>query len=158
MAFSIEQQQETEWCWDAVALSVEHYFDPNSQLTQEQLAVKELGSAADQPWYLQDALQGIGKLSTNPQGFLSFAQIQQQLAANLPVCVHIAWNEGGSHYVVISGYGVSSAGNPQVYVSDPLLPNSNVVVWDYDAFVFAYTPNYTVHAEGTWVDTCLVKP
>ena len=158
MAFSIEQQQETEWCWNAVATSVEHYFDPTSQLTQEELAVKELGSAADLPLYLQDALEGIGKLSANPQGFLSFAQIQQQLAANLPVCVHIAWAEGGSHYVVISGYAVSSAGKPQVYVSDPLLPDSSVVVWDYDAFLFAYTPNNAVHAEGAWVDTCLVKP
>lgn len=161
MAFPIEQQEEPDWCWDAVSVSVEHYFDANSQLTQQEFAVQALGvplAQADQPYYLQDALADIGKLKENLQGYLSFENIQLQLAAGLPVCVEIAWNEGGSHYVVISGYGVSPGGNPQVHVSDPILPDSNVVVWDYDAFLFAYSPSYAPFAEGAWVETCLVQP
>ncbi|HEV1285247.1 MAG TPA: hypothetical protein VNU44_08050, partial [Bryobacteraceae bacterium] len=90
-------------------------------------------------------------------GFLSFSEIQAQLDANLPVCVKIAWNEGGFHYLVITGYAVSPGGDPLVYISDPILMDSNVAVWDYNAFVFAYSPSYA-NAEGTWVDSFLVKP
>ena len=158
--FPMEHQEEPDWCWNAVAVSVEHYFDANSQLTQQEFAVQALQvplPQSNQPWFLSKALSKIDKLNSNPEGFLSFEDIQQQLDANLPVCVHIAWNEGGSHFVAITGYGVSPGGSAQIHVSDPLLQDSNVVVWDYDAFVFAYSPSYT-NAEGIWVDTCLVKP
>jgi hypothetical protein len=156
MAYPMEQQQETDWCWDAVAVSVQRYFDPSSNLTQETFAEEVFDvttpAQANQPFYLQNALAGLGKLSENPQGVLSFEDIQQQLDANLPVCVHIAWNEGGSHYVVITGYQVSPGGDAQVYVSDPIFQNSNRTIWDYQAFVSPYSPSYT-NADGTWVDT-----
>jgi len=159
--FPMQKQQEPDWCWDAVAVSVARYFDPKTKWTQATLAEHVLDvtsvAQADQPFYLQNALESMGKLSENPQGFLSFAQIQQELVANRPVCVHIAWNEGGSHYVVVSGYGKSPGGSPQVYVSDPILQDGNVIIWDYDAFVTAYNPSYT-SAEGTWADSCLVHP
>jgi hypothetical protein len=156
----MEHQQEPDWCWNAVAVSIDHYFDATSQLTQENFAVKVLKvplAQTNRPFYLTKALDFIHKLRANPQGFLLFSDIQAQLDANLPVCVHIAWNEGGRHFVVITGYGISPGGNPQVYVSDPLLQDGNVVVWDYDTFVLAYSPDYT-SAEGTWVDSCLVQP
>jgi hypothetical protein len=158
--FPMEHQAETDWCWNAVAVSVEHYFDPHSTMTQQQFAVRALNkplAQANQPWYLSKALADLNKLNGNPQGYMKFADIQKQLDLNLPVCVHIDWNEGGSHFVVISGYALSPGGNAQVYVSDPILQDSNVVLWDYQAFVAAYSPRYT-HAEGTWVESCLVKP
>ena len=40
--FPMEHQEETDWCWNAVAVSVEHYFHPHSQLTQRSFAVKAL--------------------------------------------------------------------------------------------------------------------
>jgi hypothetical protein len=158
--FPMEHQEETDWCWNAVAVSVEHYFDPRSPLTQSSFAVQALNvplAQANQPWYLFKALEKIEKLRENSSGFMRFADIQQQLNENLPVCVHIDWNEGGSHFVVITGYKVSPGGDPQVYVSDPILRDSNVMLWDYDAFVMAYSPGYT-QAEGVWSETCIVKP
>jgi hypothetical protein len=160
MPFPMQQQQEPDWCWNAVAVSIEHYFDPRSQLNQPQFAEQALGvplPQADQPFYLSTALEDLKKLAGNPQGFLRFADIQKQLDANLPVCVRIAWNEGGAHFVVITGYQFSPSGAAQVLVSDPILQDANVMVWDYDAFVMAYGPNYT-NAEGRWTDTYLVHP
>jgi hypothetical protein len=157
----MEQQQEPDWCWNAVSVSLNNYFSPTTPLTQPEFAVEALKvplADADQPFYLSTALTDLKLLNGDPlAGFLSFSDIQAQLDANLPVCVKIAWNEGGYHYLVITGYQVSPAGDPQVYVSDPILLDGNVTVWDYDAFVFAYSPSYTV-AEGTWVDTMLVQP
>jgi hypothetical protein len=160
MPFPIEQQHETDWCWDAVSVSLEHYFDPTSTLTQEQFAVKTLGvplKEADQPFFLSTALTDLKLLNGDPlDGFLSFSDIQAQIDANLPVCVKIGWNEGGFHYLIISGYGVSPAGDPQVHVSDPIFTDFNVTTWDYAAFVFMYSPSYT-NAEGAWVNTMLVQ-
>lgn len=156
--FPMEHQKETDWCWDAVAVSIEHFFDPHSDLTQEAFAEKVLGQPSNEPWYLSEALNDLGKLNGSLQGPLSFAQIQEQLDQNLPVCARIAWDEGGAHFVVISGYDVSG-GTPKVHISDPLLTNSNVVTWDYESFVLAYDPKYGyVQAEGQWDQTCLVKP
>jgi|HubBroStandDraft_3_1064219.scaffolds.fasta_scaffold78826_3 hypothetical protein len=161
MPFPMEQQQEPDWCWNAVAISVERYFDPKYKKTQQQFAVQVLGpppADADQPYNLSMALSKIGLANKNLQGHLTFPDIKSQLDANLPVCVHIAWYEGGSHYVVISGYQFSSVNAPQLLVSDPILQDDNVIVWDYDAFVLAYSPSYAEGAEGEWVDTCLVNP
>lgn len=161
MAYPLEQQQEPDWCWAAVAVSAQTYFDPNLRLTQPAFAEEVFDvttpAQANQPFYLQNALARLGILNENPQRALTFEEIRQQLDANLPVCVHIAWNEGGSHYVVISGYGVSPGGVNQVYVSDPIFDDSNPVIWDYQEFLSTYDPSYT-NAEGAWVDTCLVKP
>ncbi len=158
MPFVLEQQHKSNWCWNAVSVSVQRYFDPSSTLTQEKFAVEELGNVPDldQGFYLEDALTALGKLDRRLPGALTFADIQRELMKGLPVCVHVAWYEGHSHYVVISGYRFSPAGDPQVMVSDPILPNSNIVVWDYNAFVFAYGPTYT-NGEGYWEDTCLVE-
>ena len=161
MPFPIEQQQETYWCWNAVSVSLNNYFTPTPPLTQDAFAVTALKVAladADQPYYLSLALTDLKLLNGAPlAGFMTFSEIQAQLEANLPVCVKIAWNEGGFHYLVITGYQMSPAGDPQVFISDPILLDGNVTIWDYDAFVFAYSPSYTV-AEGTWVDTMLVQP
>jgi hypothetical protein len=162
MAFPMETQQESYWCWNAVAVSIQHYFDASSTLTQDEFAVEALGAPladCDQPFYLQDALSDLELLGAFlPGAYLTFEQIQQQIAAGLPVGVHIQWNEGGTHYVVITGYGKSPGGNPQVSVSDPLLGDANSVTWDYDAFILAYDPVYAGSAEGAWVDTYLVQP
>ena len=120
MAFPMEQQQASYWCWNAVTVSMEHYFNAGSKLTQAAFAVQTLGpppANPDEPYYLQDALSEVDLLNEYLQGnYLTFEEIQEQLAAGLPVGVHISWNEGGTHYVVITGYGVSPGGKPQVRI------------------------------------------
>ena len=157
MPFPMEHQQEPEWCWDAVAVSIERYFNPASQQTQVQLADQVFGRPADEGWYLSNALQRLGRATRTVSGPLTFAEIQEQVKQNLPVCVEIQWDSLHFHYVVISGYRFSPTGAPQLLVSDPLLQDSNVVVWDYEAFVLAYSPSYT-NAEGVWATTFLLQP
>jgi len=156
--FPMEHQEETDWCWDAVAVSIEHYFDPYSKLTQPGLARTVLGAVENQPAAVDQALESIQKLSRTAER-LSFAEIQEQLDQGLPVCVRIVWDEGGAHAVVITGYD-TTGGARKLYVSDPILKDSNVMTWDYDSFLFAYDPAYAkeVNAEGAWDLTYLVQP
>ena len=43
--FSIQRQEHSEWCWAAVAVSVERFFDPHSKLKQCEVANKVLPKA-----------------------------------------------------------------------------------------------------------------
>jgi hypothetical protein len=165
-SFPMEHQQQNDWCWNAVAVSMAHYFAPDSKLTQDELAAQLLHiplkqaatPLADQPDWLQSALAHLDLLGAFIPRQLSFSEIQQQLVQKLPVCAHIVWNEGGgSHYVVISGYHVPPSGGPQLYVSDPLLQPGNVSTFSFDWFCYDYSTGHDTSGEGTWVDTCLVK-
>jgi|SRR5271165_89349 len=159
--FPIEYQQEKDWCWNAVAVSVERYFYPQSKMTQKTFARQALGPFAetDQALRLSVALGDL-KLPYTPRGgFLSFEEIRTALDANLPVCATIMWKAGDYHCVVISGYRVSPGSDPQVYVSDPRIKDPDPKPWPYDVFLSAYSPpSYAKDGGGTWVATCLVEP
>jgi hypothetical protein len=155
----MQTQIEDEWCWAAVAVSVDHYFDSQSTKTQCQVAQAVLNNAGccgnqdscDQPAKLQDALgqrAGVGRLDQVLPRYLQFSEIQDKLKANLPVCVRIGWAKGGGHFVAIDGWSGSPA-SPQVHVVDPLFADSTV---DYNEFVSAY------QGSGRWTATFLVKP
>jgi hypothetical protein len=155
--FPLQQQITPDWCWNAVAVSTELYFNPSSTLTQDGLAIK-LGLGPCDPDYISPALDAIAIPNTLVDNPLTFAQVKAQLDLNLPVCVHIAWPEGGSHYVVISGYTTSPGGSPQVYVCDTILPEGDVWLWDFEQFTYCYGPSYAPDAEGQWIDTSVVTP
>jgi len=56
-------------CWDAVSVTLEHYFNPASSLTQEQFAVKALGvplTEADEPFFLSTDLTDLKLLNGQP--------------------------------------------------------------------------------------------
>jgi len=152
----MQTQIEDEWCWAAVSVSIDHYFDSRSTKTQCQVAQAVLNSAGccgnpdscDEPAALQDALTDVQRLNQILLRPLLFSEIQDMLNAHLPVCVRIGWAKGGGHFVAIDGWS-GSAAHPQVHVCDPLFADSTV---DYDEFVAAY------QGSGQWTATFLVKP
>src|SRR4051794_11090591 len=66
LALTEQHQQQTEWCWDASALSVHAYYDPDSTWTQCAFAGRKIGrtdccshpggDACNQPNYPDEAL------------------------------------------------------------------------------------------------------
>lgn len=157
--FPIQKQEHSEWCWAAVALSVEKYFNSASTLTQREIAQNVLvtkSSATDcskdvaacnVPAKLSDALRVIGRLRGNPAGPVRFEEITQEIDARRPVCVRIEWDGEGSHFVVITGYEILRAGARHVVVADPQYPGS---LMDFDEFQNKY------HGDGKWVETFFV--
>ena len=59
---------------------------------------------------------------------MEFTDIRKALdaAAHKPICLLVAWDEGGAHFVAISGYEVSNAGIEMVVVDDPFWGRSLV--------------------------------
>jgi hypothetical protein len=145
--FQIETQEKSEWCWAAVAVSIEKYFNSKSDLTQDKVAEKVLGNKRNEPATLIKALNSVKRLSATLTSPLSLDLVRAELDAGRPVCARIKWSGGGAHFVVITGYQLLQSGARHVDVADPFNPNSTLA---YDDFCNAY------FGDGTWVDTYLV--
>jgi hypothetical protein len=170
-AFVMQAQQETDWCWAAVAVSMNAFLDPqplNATWTQPSLATKVLAlefqwnppvdcsadphQTCDKPAGLDDALGVTGNLRQAGAMFgqiLDFASIQCWIDQQLPLGARIVWPEGGAHFIALSGYLVFASGEQKVVVQDPIYGPS---VQDYSSL----RGQYIYH--GSWNDTYLVTP
>lgn len=166
--FEMELQQHNNWCWAAVAVSVDRFFNRNSTWCQcrvasrmakmEKLKVKNCGTcrkpkrapeACNRPWFLDRALNIVERLKGKPKPRpLTFEQIERRIKAGRPVCVRIQWGGGqGGHFVVISGCVGNSSGR-WVDVEDPHAGSST---WRYDEFLVNYQ-----YSRGRWAETYAV--
>ncbi len=146
--FTMQQQQQTQWCWAAVSTSINLYYHPASGQTQcavanvamNQTTCCQNGGSAqcNQPWFLDQALQLVNNLNAWSPGKAALATVKAEIDACRPFCLRIAWKGGGGHFVVVRGY--SWAG---MNIADPWYGNS---VMNYATF-----PSY-YHGGGTWTD------
>ena len=158
LPFTIQRQEQSDWCWAAVAASISAYFNPTAALTQCRIATDVLhlqanaccASPADcnTPEMLQHALTVTGNLALPPfDAFPTFDSLKAHTDADNPVCARIQWEGGGGHFIVIDECYVSSSGEQIVHVADPL---HGPVHYRYDEVVNGYM------GAGSWTDTFLV--
>jgi hypothetical protein len=160
--FPLGKQSQDKWCWAAVTTSVDRYFNPGSTVNQCKVAEEVLqrgccpdGEACNQVESLDRALLKFNRLDGAASAFaLSFTDIKQHIDNRMPVCVRVAWRGGGGHFVVITGYRITSAGRQMLEIADPLFPNS--IIW-YDDFVWSYQNVEQPNGGGFWTHTFLVK-
>ena len=151
---NVQAQQQSLWCWLAVATTIDRFFEPSSTLTQCQLADTMLGqsnccadpssSACNQPGDTSAALQQVGHFQSNTTGSLSFFQVKWEIGmVEDPIVVRIKWGSAAvGHAVILSGYLTDSEGEHWLLVKDPGAGTSEL--WTYDEFRTAYKGN------GTW--------
>jgi hypothetical protein len=160
----VEPQQQTQWCWAAVAKSISHYYDAGSPWTQCTIVNAELGqtgcctgggtAACNQPWYLDLALTRVGRLQSVTPGTMSFSMLQWLTMNNNPPCARQGWAGGGGHFVAIAccyqfrSLATNTTSN-SVAVSDPWYGDSVV---DYATFVSGYM------GTGTWTHSYRTQP
>lgn len=174
LAFEMQTQLHSDWCWAAVAASVSRHFTPDSPWCQCKLASvmarittkreklgaqaccarptnKRLAAACNQAWYLDRALRIVGRSGGRAKkGALMFRRIRMEILAGRPVCARMQWgNATSGHFVLISGCRESSRGGQWLYVEDPFYGNST---WLYHEF----RSNYQ-YAGGRWSNTYPVK-
>ena len=155
LPFAMQTQQQTMWCWAAVATSVALYFGPASGWTQCQVAGATLGrpdccgpppaSPCNTPNYLDRALSAVSHFSHMAPGQVTPQVLDVELAASRPLAVRIQWAGGGGHFIALAG--VLLASQPYVGVVDPWYGPSDVAVsalggsyqgsgtWDHTYFV-----------------------
>jgi hypothetical protein len=154
---AMQTQQESQWCWAAVATSVSLFYNAGSGRTQCSVVNAELGQttccqcgctpACNQPWYLDLALQRTANLASWSAGTVAYSAIRGQVVAGRPLGARIGWSGGGGHFVVLDGY--NSAGGQYLSVRDPFYGSS---VYTYASFQSSY------QTIGSWTDTYDTQP
>jgi hypothetical protein len=155
--FTMQHQQQDQWCWAAVSVSVSHYYTPWSTWTQCGMVNAELGQttcctngsspACNQPNVLDAPLRRAGVLDHMTSTDAGIGDISAEIGAGRPVCWRIGWSGGGGHFAVIEGYR--------------LLPDAWVAVDDpwYGASDLPLTTLTTGGYQGTgdWTHTYFTK-
>lgn len=159
LCFTMQHQEQTQWCWSATATSVAHYYNGASTWTQCSLVNAELGRSdccsapssddCNQPWTLNTVLTRVGHLASFAGGSTSFANVRTEIDNGRPLGVRIGWSGGGGHFNVLACYTWHRLRALQsVQVEDPWYGPS---VWDYDTFRTAY------QGSGSWTHSYKTK-
>jgi hypothetical protein len=159
LGFDVEQQQQSNWCWAAVSVSVAQYYRRQTPWTQCTVAGAELnrsdccgggaGTGCNVVWYLDRALTRVQSLRIRNAGSTPFADVQAEIAADRPLGCRIGWSTGGGHFVTIGGWMLAPDGTQYVDVFDPLYSYSQTT---YQSFVSAY------QGVGTWTHSYFTQP
>jgi hypothetical protein len=146
--FAMQHQQQTNWCWAAVATSVALFYDPASTWTQCTVANTELGradccgagasGACNVYGFLDTSLTTVGHLDHFTGSSSTFAAVQAEIDAGRPLCARTAWSGGGAHFLAIIGYRILQE---MLAVDDPWYGKSDV---SYATFGSSY------QGSGSW--------
>jgi papain like cysteine protease AvrRpt2 len=158
MAFRVDTQEETNWCWAAVTSAVDRYYHRDSFLTQCEVVARTANGADacldpdehNTAGILDQALKTIGVEHFVDQS-VPFHTLQTEIDAGRPVCVAIDWVGGGSHFVVLCGYQLWTDGTnviETVDVADPFYADSTCI---FSSLTQAY------QGLGKWAQTYLTN-
>lgn len=156
LAFNMEAQTQSNWCWAATSTSVSHFYWALSTWTQCLVANAELGlsnccnssvpAPCNVPWYLDRALTRTRNF-VSVTGPASFQQVRDEIDAGRPVGARIGWSGGGGHFMVIYGYSVV-AGTNYFDIDDPIYGKSHLSVADFSSHY---------QGSGTWTHAYFTK-
>lgn len=157
----MESQQQSSWCWSAVATSVGLFFKTgswtqcstvNGCLSRSDCCTAPLPNPCNVYGYLDQSLTYTR--SFDPPliyGTVTEAELETRIGSGDPVCARVAWNGGGAHFVAITGYSYPDAdpSSVTIYLQDSFYGSSSMAFAD---FAEGY------HSGGTWTHTYLTTP
>lgn len=144
---TMQQQQQTNWCWAASGNTIATWFGYN--YSQNQFCNAAFGRSVDSSCpnsqaSLADVQNGLNWVGINPgsyvTGYLRYSTVQAEVDADRPVETRIQWSSGGGHMHVLYGY---DTGNNWVYWGDPWPSNYRYNWADYWYYVNNDTFSWT---------------
>jgi hypothetical protein len=158
LAFNMQHQQESNWCWAATATSVAHFYDAGSTWSQCTVANQQLsrtdccgsgaGGACNVPQPGDGPLQVVGHFDHWLPGTSDYPTVRGQIDVARPLCVRIGWAGGGGHFVAITGYHATASGQ-WLHVDDPAYGPSDTLFVNFET-------NY--QGSGSWTESHFTKP
>jgi Papain-like cysteine protease AvrRpt2 len=154
--FVMQHQQESNWCWAAMAASVSSFYSGTD--VQQCTIVNAIfaarpcdcctnPSACNAGNDAGAALQYTGNLQSVEVGPMAVSRVAAQMGLHRPVAVRIAWSGAGAHIVALTGVSVDRT---MIAVQDPWFGSSLV---SYAGF----PKNY--HDVGaSWTHSILTQP
>lgn len=155
LPLTVEKQKASNWCWAAVAVSVDRN-EGGTAWTQCELANRELTMTGcctdpgpcDTPHRLDLALTTVNRLSYWAVGTTPFGQVRKEIDASRPLCCRIGWQGTASgHFVVIRGYSEGDTRN-DLEIDDPIDGPST---YEYGEFATRYRQT------GVWTHSYFVS-
>ncbi|MGV1955493.1 papain-like cysteine protease family protein [Agrobacterium sp. 22-224-1] len=127
LAFEMQTQKWSNWCWAATASSISQYFNGDDHVPQEEIVGRSLGLpppwVPDESWNrgerMLTGLRIVGCDGATYPGAASFRQVMRQLDGGNPVCVQIKWPAVGRHAVVVHGCWLDEDDEDHFLVGDP---------------------------------------
>lgn len=123
--FNIQAQQQSNWCWAAISVSMTKFYNSNSQLEQCSLVNNRLGRTdccqdgsskqCNQTQSIYKVLPQLGVSASPHAGQQSFIELSEQIQLGHPL-VLILMRGLDAHYAVLSGVGA----NETVTIKDPM--------------------------------------
>ncbi|MGB3176430.1 MAG: papain-like cysteine protease family protein [Albidovulum sp.] len=149
----MEHQSQTNWCWAANGASVGNYYWGPGTYTQCGIANTCQGKTTcctspggcNQYGFLDQALRAAKSFDSMAGGTTTWAIVMKRIDAKQPVGTRVAWNGGGAHFMMITGY--DNNGN-KIAIQDPWYGASTVAWASYPA---------SYHSGGTWTHTYFTK-
>lgn len=144
-SFTIQGQEQTEWCWLAVAASVADYFagaapGHHSQCALAQALVSTLPpgtqccgnptpTACDQPGLPSVALAHVNHSLGSRNQLASFADIANELTNGNPVALRLVYTGSGVHHVVAAIDAFVQGTQQFLEIDDPDGPFRSTVLY-----------------------------
>lgn len=139
--FVIQPQEQSEWCWAAVAASIANFYAGNNQLKQCDVVNNALrrtdccqdgsSDSCNQQVDVDSGLSRVGHLQRKQSGQPDFNTVVAEMNAGRPLAVRILWSEGGGHAIIV--YGVTD--DRKVNIADPANADDEILV-PFDDFVY----------------------
>ncbi|MFJ8313780.1 MULTISPECIES: papain-like cysteine protease family protein [unclassified Streptomyces] len=153
LAFVMQHQQQTNWCWAAVSTSISLFYNAGSTWTQCAVANQQTGQTdccgagaggancnSQQP--LDNPLSIVGHLDHMVSNKVDFATVESEIKAGRPLCIRIGWSTGGGHFLTAMGVDAPfNSSDAIVAVDDPIYGRSDQV---YNTLATNY------QGSGTW--------
>ncbi|WP_231641344.1 papain-like cysteine protease family protein [Nocardia sp. NRRL S-836] len=150
--FTMQAQQQTQWCWAAAGTSIAVYHGTSVTQTRFcQLAHDESGtSCRNSQGDLGEVREAFADLGySSPGNYLSgtigFSSVQSQINLQQPIETRILWSSGGGHMHAVYGYEVDSANRQWVDWADPWGSNTR-----YNRSTYS---SYRSNSSFTWTHT-----
>jgi hypothetical protein len=156
--FTMQHQQQTEWCWAATSVSVSSHYDAQSGWTQCGMVNAEKGldlcceagssAPCNQPNVLDSPLTRAEVLDHKQSGPAAYDAIRGEIDAGRPLAWRVGWSGGGGHFAVIEGY--QRFGAKWVAVDDPWYGSTDVAL--------STLTEGTYQGSGSWTHSYFTRP
>lgn len=145
----MQHQMQDNWCWAANGASVgDFYWGVGSytqcgvaNICQNKTTCCNYPGGCNQYGYLDQALQAAKSYDSMIGGSISFTMIQQRIGSRQPVGTRVAWNGGGAHFMMITGYDTNGT---KITLQDPWYGTSTIA---FSSYASSY------HGGGDWTHT-----
>lgn len=165
-------QRERLWCWTACVEMVLNSVGDSVQAVQQceiisqipslnaanccgnedTFADKALAAAEMQGVWSSFGIQSVPHLkSPVSTGQINFDDVKTEIQEKRPIEVAVRWFEGGSHALIIKGFG-QIGGRPSVWINDPLMNRSLFSAHGGEGQIL-FSELKTANNYGRWVST-----